>query len=143
MAPGGGLEYVKIYADGSNTPLITRQGQDLPPLAEGSRTYRSKVGGSLQVRAYADTQSVSRRRSSASAFPARMTRAVAATAYAIRGTGPAAVTAAGAVARALSRLILALFQKPCRLGSSFSWVAHPDERDMGRQSERLGGESEG
>ena len=102
MAPGGGLEYVKIYADGSNTPLITRQGQDLPPLAEGSRTYRSKVGGSLQVRAYADTQSVSRRRSSASAFPARMTRAAAAAAAAIRAQAPAAARLGGRVRCALS-----------------------------------------
>ena len=103
MAPGGGLEYVKIYADGSNTPLITLQGQDLPPLAEGSRTYRSKVGGSLQVRAYADTQSVMvRRRSSASAFPARMTRAAAAAAAAIRAQAPAAARLGGRVRCALS-----------------------------------------
>jgi hypothetical protein len=47
-------DYVKIYVDTDKEPLVTLSGTALPPLAEGSRTYRSKVGGYVQVRTYRD-----------------------------------------------------------------------------------------
>ena len=48
-------DYVKIYVDTDKEPLVTLSGTALPPFAEGSRTYRSKVGGKVQVRTYRDS----------------------------------------------------------------------------------------
>ena len=42
-----------IYIDESPRPTIELAGQTLPPQAEDSRVYRSKVGGSIRVQARA------------------------------------------------------------------------------------------